>query len=151
MGRLAGKVVLITGGNSGIGLATARRLAGEGARVVLNAGHSRERLEEAAGSIEGSLACFADVSDPAAVDAMFATIKEELGGVDILVNNAAVTKDSLLMMMHPDAWREVLGATLDGAFHCARAALRPMIARRDGRIDRQTAGPHPLQVLALEP
>ncbi len=131
---LRGRRALVTGSSRGIGLAVAQRLAAEGARVVLNAGHDRERLERAAAAIPGSLARFADVADAAAVDAMLADIKRELGGLDILVNNAAVTRDSLLMMMRPEAWREVLAASLDGAFHCCRAALRSMIAGRHGRI-----------------
>jgi 3-oxoacyl-[acyl-carrier protein] reductase len=132
--ELSGKRALVTGASRGIGLAIARRLAGDGARVAMNAGHSRERLEAAAAEVEGALACFADVGDPVAVDAMIDTIKRELGGLDILVNNAAITNDSLVMLMRPDAWRDVLRVDVDGAFHCARAALRAMIARRAGRI-----------------
>ena len=132
--ELSGKRALVTGASRGIGLAIARRLADGGARVVLNAGHSRDALEAAAAGIEGALACFADVGDPAAVDAMMATVKRELGGIDVLVNNAALTRDSLVMLMRPDAWSEVLRVGVDGPFHCARAALRAMIAQRSGRI-----------------
>jgi len=132
--ELSGKQALVTGASRGVGRAIARRLAADGARVALNAAHSREHLQQAAAEIEGSLAYLADVGDPAAVDAMFATIKKELGGLDILVNNAAVTRDSLVMLMRPEAWSDVLRVDLDGAFHCARAALRAMIARRAGRI-----------------
>jgi len=132
--ELSGKRALITGASRGIGFATARRLAGEGVRVAMNAGHSREGLEGAVARIDGAVACFADVSDPHAVDAMFRTLAQEMGGIDILVNNAAVTRDSLVMMLQPTAWREVLAVGLDGAFHCARAALRSMIGSRWGRI-----------------
>ncbi|HZR84712.1 MAG TPA: 3-oxoacyl-ACP reductase family protein [Candidatus Binatia bacterium] len=132
--ELAGKRALVTGASRGIGLAIARRLAGEGARVAVNAAHSHERLDAAAAEIPGSVPCFADVSDPAAVEAMFQRVKAELGGLDILVNNAAVTRDSLLMMMRPEAWREVLAVDLDGAVHCTRHALRAMIGARHGRI-----------------
>ena len=107
--ELSGKRALVTGASRGIGLATAKRLAAEGARVVLNAGHSREGLDVAVAQVEGALGCFADVSDPASVDEMFRTLKSELGGIDILINNAAVTRDSLVMMLKPDAWREVGG------------------------------------------
>ncbi len=132
--ELSGKRALITGASRGIGLATARRLAAEGVRVALNAGHSRENLDAAVAQIEGGIACFADISDPKAVDDMFRSIKKEMGGIDILVNNAAVTRDSLVMMLQPAAWREVLAVNLDGAFHCSRAGLRSMIGSRWGRI-----------------
>ncbi|MBM4265068.1 MAG: SDR family oxidoreductase [Deltaproteobacteria bacterium] len=132
--ELSGKRALVTGASRGIGLATARRLSAEGVRVALNSGHSREPLEAAAAELPGAMACFADVRDPAAVDAMFRAIKQEMGGIDILVSNAAVARDSLVMMLSPDAWREVLDVNLDGAFHCARAGLRSMIGSRWGRI-----------------
>jgi 3-oxoacyl-[acyl-carrier protein] reductase len=132
--ELSGKRALVTGASRGIGLAIARRLADRGARVAMNAGHSREGLDAAVAQIDGAIACFADVGDPAAVDAMMATIKQQLGGLDILVNNAAITRDALVMLMRPEAWSEVLRVDLDGAFHCSRAALRAMIAQRSGRI-----------------
>jgi 3-oxoacyl-[acyl-carrier protein] reductase len=132
--ELSGKRALVTGASRGIGLAIARRLAADGTRVAMNSGHSREALEAAVASVDGAIACFADVGDPAAVDGMMATVKRELGGIDILVNNAAITRDSLVMLMRPEAWSEVLRVDVDGAFHCARAALRAMIAQRGGRI-----------------
>jgi 3-oxoacyl-[acyl-carrier protein] reductase len=132
--ELAGKRVLITGASRGIGLAIARRMAAEGARVALNAAHSREGLDAAAAEIRGAIACFADVSDPAAVESMFQNVKTQFGGIDVLVNNAAVTRDSLLMLMRPEAWREVIAVGLDGAVHCTRHALRSMIGARHGRI-----------------
>lgn len=132
--ELSGKRALVTGASRGIGLAVAERLASEGARVALNAGHSREGLEAAATRVDGGIACFADVSDEKAVAQMFRDLKKQMGGIDILVNNAAVTRDSLVMMLQPAAWREVLAVGLDGAFHCARAGLRSMIGSRWGRI-----------------
>ena len=132
--QLEGKRALITGASRGIGLATARRLADEGVRVVLNAGHSREALETAANEIDGALACLADLSEGEAVDEMFRTIKKAIGGIDILVNNAAISRDSLVMMQKPEAWREVLAVNLDGAFRCTRSGLRSMISQRWGRI-----------------
>lgn len=132
--ELSGKRALITGASRGIGLATAKRLGAEGVRVALNAGHSREGLDAAVAQIDGAIGCFADISDAKAVDGMFRSLKKEMGGIDILVNNAAVTRDSLVMMLQPAAWREVLEVSLDGAFHCARAGLRSMIGSRWGRI-----------------
>jgi 3-oxoacyl-[acyl-carrier protein] reductase len=132
--ELVGKRALVTGASRGIGLAIAHRLADEGARVVLNAGHSGERLAAAAAEIPGSLAHQADLAVPEAVEAMFRRIVEEIGGVDILVNNAAITRDGHVMMMRMEAWREVLAVNLDGAVLCSRHALRAMVGARHGRI-----------------
>jgi 3-oxoacyl-[acyl-carrier protein] reductase len=132
-GELTGKCALVTGASRGIGLAAARRLAAHGARVAL-AARSREALAAAAQAIEGAVPMVADVSDPASVQALFASLQTELGGIDVLVNNAAITRDSLVMLMRPEDWREVIEVGLDGSFHCSRAALRSMIAKRGGRI-----------------
>jgi len=132
---LAGKRALITGSTRGIGLAIARRLAAAGAQVVLNGARSEDALRSAAEEVGcGARTILADLADPAAVESMFKRIKADLGGLEILVNNAAVTHDSLLMLMRPEDWRSVLAVDLDGAFHCSRAALRMMIAARHGRI-----------------
>jgi 3-oxoacyl-[acyl-carrier protein] reductase len=132
-GELSGKCALVTGASRGIGLATARRLAEAGARVAL-AARSREALAEAARAIPGAVPVVTDVADAGAVAALFQTLQKDLGGIDILVNNAAITRDSLVMLMRPEDWREVIEVGLDGAFHCSRAALRSMIAKRSGRI-----------------
>jgi len=132
-GELSGKCALVTGASRGIGLATARRLAELGARVVL-AARSADPLAEAATGIDGAVPIVADVGNPEDVAALFKAIQSELGGLDILVNNAAITRDSLVMLMRPEAWREVIEVNLDGAFHCSRAALRSMVAKRGGRI-----------------
>jgi 3-oxoacyl-[acyl-carrier protein] reductase len=131
--ELHGKCALVTGASRGIGLATARRLAELGARVVL-AARSAERLAEAAAGIDGAVPIVADVGNPEDVAALFKAIQVELGELDVLVNNAAITRDSLVMLMRPEAWREVIEVNLDGAFLCARAALRSMVAKRSGRI-----------------
>ena len=98
------------------------------------AARSADPLAEAATGIDGAVPIVADVGNPEDVAALFKAIQSELGGLDILVNNAAITRDSLVMLMRPEAWREVIEVNLDGAFHCSRAALRSMVAKRGGRI-----------------
>lgn len=135
---LTGRRAIVTGASRGIGRATAIALARAGAHVAVNFAHSAEAAENTAAAVraEGveALTIAADVSDAAAVAAMFKRIKETWGGVEILVNNAAATRDGFLMMMSEDAWDSVLAVNLRGAYLCARQALRPMIAARWGRI-----------------
>lgn len=131
---LEGKRALVTGASRGIGLAIATRLAAEGVRVAMNAGHDHARLDAAVDSVPDAIAAFGDLADPDAVATIFAQLKDSLGGIDILVHNAALTRDGLLMMMSPERWRETLAVSLDGGFHCTRAALRSMIAARGGRV-----------------
>lgn len=137
-GSLEGKRALVTGASRGIGRATAETLAAEGARVAINYARSDA---EAAATAEGIVAqgglaeiVKADVADPQAVAAMVDHLKQRWGGVDILVNNAAVTHDGFLMMLSESAWDAVLATNLRGAFLCARHAVRSMIAGRWGRI-----------------
>ncbi len=134
---LQGKVALVTGASRGIGRAIALRLAQEGATVGINYRTSREEAEEVAQcvrelGVEPKL-LHADVSRPDQVEAMFQAL-DVLGGVDILVNNAGVTRDGLLMRMSEDDWDEVMNVNLRGAFLCCRAAARPMVRKRWGRI-----------------
>jgi len=137
-GGLQGRRALITGASRGIGRATALALAAEGARVAINYAHADA---EAAATVEEVRArggdaevVKADVADPQAVAAMFDHLKQTWGGIDILVNNAAVTHDGFLMMLSASAWDTVLATNLRGAFLCARQAVRSMIAGRWGRI-----------------
>lgn len=134
---LQGKIALVTGASRGIGRAIALRFAREGANVGINYRTSREEAEAVAKSVrelgvEPKL-LHADVSRPDQVQAMFEAL-DVWGGVDILVNNAGVTRDGLLMRMSEDDWDEVMNVNLRGAFLCCRAAARPMVRKRWGRI-----------------
>jgi 3-oxoacyl-[acyl-carrier protein] reductase len=136
--RLDGKRALITGASRGIGRAAAEALAAAGAAVAINYAQSGGAAEEVLRAVrdaggDGMLAP-ADVGDESAVAAMFDAVATRLGGVDIVVNNAAIIRDGLVMMMSVEAWDEVVRVDLRGAFLCARQALRPMIRQRWGRI-----------------
>jgi len=124
--------VLVTGGNRGIGLAIARRLAAAGDAVTVTS-RSGELVTGAEGAAELSVVrC--DVTDTAAVDAAFAAVEEAQGPVEVLVANAGVTRDNLLVLMSEDDFRGVLDTNLTGAFRAAKRAARRMIRMRRGRI-----------------
>ncbi len=137
---LAGRRALVTGAASGIGRATARRLAADGAAVVIDHLGDAEAAGVLVAEIERdggrALAVEADVSDEAQVDAMFARAQEELGPVDLLVNNAGREKAFALLDMPLEEWNAVLALNLTAPFLCARARARARRARR-GRRDRQ--------------
>ena len=131
---LQGKRALVTGASGGIGSAIAAALATRGAVVALS-GTNEERLGSVADGIEGEthrLPC--DLSDATAVDALVGRAVEAMGGLDILVNNAGVTRDNLAMRMKDDEWSDVIRVNLEAAFRLSRAALRPMMKARFGRI-----------------
>jgi 3-oxoacyl-[acyl-carrier protein] reductase len=136
---LAGKRALVTGASRGIGAATARLLARRGAAVAINYvssdGPAQKLREELAA--EGCTAVLAkfDVGDPAAVAAGLAAAQQALGGpIEILVNNAAGTKDGLLAMQSEEDWKSVFATNLYGPFHMIKATLRGMVGLRTGRI-----------------
>ncbi len=126
---LDGKVALVTGGSRGIGRAIALELGRAGAKVVLSYRTGREEAEEVATEI-GGRAVEADVSDAASAKALV----EEAGDLDVLVNNAGVTRDGVLVRMSDDDWREVIDTNLSSVFYTCRAAARPMMKKRGGSI-----------------
>ncbi|NUK09635.1 SDR family oxidoreductase [Streptomyces lunaelactis] len=135
MTRFEGYAVLITGAGRGIGEASARRLASEGARVLVT-DVDEERAAKVAGSIEGAASFGCDVSDRASVEAAVAYAVERFGALDVLVNNAcSCSPDTPLVEDQPDdSWQRDLDVTLTGAFRCARAALPHLAASGRGAI-----------------
>ncbi|MGL4541144.1 MAG: 3-oxoacyl-[acyl-carrier-protein] reductase [Polymorphobacter sp.] len=130
---LTGMTALVTGASGGLGSAIARALALQGARVALS-GTRVAPLEALAAELPGSVVLACDLSDAAAVDALVPRAVEALGSLDILVNNAGVTRDNLAMRMKDEEWDTVIRVNLEAAFRLARAALRPMMKARHGRI-----------------
>ena len=126
MGRLEGRRVVVTGGTSGIGAATARRFGEEGARVVSIA------LDDAVDGLAGALV--ADVADPAAVAEAFAEVDRLLGGLDVLVANAGISRRHRFVDARPEDWRRVLAVNLDGVFACVQEAARRMVGGDSGVI-----------------
>ena len=133
-----GRVALITGGSRGIGRASAIALAGAGHRVALCYRTDKEGAAETAATVTEAggeaLPIAADVTDPAALDSAMKEVESAWGPVQILVNNAGVTRDGLLMRMSDEQWSEVLRTNLDGAFYAIRRATPGMIRGRFGRI-----------------
>ena len=130
---LEGKVALVTGGSRGIGAAISRELGQAGARVAVNDRSGREAAEAVAAEV-GGIALGADVGDPAEAQALVEQVEAELGDVDALVNNAGVTRDTLIARMSDEDWEEVVDTNLRGAFNTCRAVSRKMLRRRAGAI-----------------
>ncbi len=134
MSGIEGQIALVTGGTRGIGRAVAERLAGAGARVWLT-GTDAERAAVVAEEMDGEVHGIGmDLADPESVQAAVGQVVADGGGLQVLVNNAGITRDGLLASQSFEAWRAVLGANLDGLYVACRAAIRPMIRARYGRI-----------------
>jgi len=125
--ELTGKVAIVTGAGRNIGRAIALQLAAGGASILVNARNNRTEAETVAREIESSggkaLVHIGDVADPKAVQAMADAAVGQFGGIDILVNNAALRREKSFADMDYADWREILDVTLDGAFHCTKACL----------------------------
>lgn len=136
--KLEGRVVLVTGASRGIGAAIAKACAEEGARVVVNYARSADAASDVVRGIEKAggeaLLQRADVGDSEAVNGMVDAILEKWGALDVLVNNAGVTRDNLLAVMADEEWDDVLRTNAGGVFRLCRAVARPMMARKRGRI-----------------
>ena len=137
MGKLAGKVAVVTGGGSGVGKAVAGLFLASGAKVII-AGRDVEKLRAAAVELNAGADLGyapADVSDPEQCQALMRSATEMFGRIDILVNNAGSNlKDRTLRELTPEAWDKMIRANLDGAFYCIRAVLPTMLERQDGVI-----------------
>ena len=135
---LTGKTAVVTGGSRGIGRAICLKLAGQGANIVLNFAGNEAAAEETRSQCEAlgvkALAVKGDVADAEACNALIEKAVSEFGGVDILVCNAGVTRDNLLMRMSDEEFQKVIDTNLKGTFHCCRAAAKLMMKQRWGRI-----------------
>jgi 3-oxoacyl-[acyl-carrier protein] reductase len=140
---LADKVAVVTGGSRGIGRAIALRLASAGAKVIINYNKSEEKaksvLEELkAKGGEGEILRF-DVSDEKEVTESFSYISKKYDKINILVNNAGIARDNILIRMKSEEWHEVMKVNLDSVFYCTRACLRSMLKQRSGVIINMTS------------
>ena len=135
---MSSRVALVTGGSRGIGRAIVLALAGGGHRVALCYRSDADGAAETVAAVKeqggDAVAVAADVADPAALDVAFKEIESAFGPVLVLVNNAGVTRDGLLLRMSDDAWGDVVRTNLDGAFHTIRRAAPAMVRGRFGRI-----------------
>lgn len=133
---LNNKVAIVTGASRGIGRAIAMDLAANGAKVVINYNASASAAEVVVDAIKGNggeaLAVKADVSDFAAAQELVKITLDTYGQIDVLVNNAGTTRDTLLMMMSEEQWDTVINTNLKSMFNCCKAVLRPMMRRKQG-------------------
>lgn len=138
MDNLKGKIALVTGGSRGIGKAISKRLASQGATVVINYTQNESAAKETIKEIEESggqaIASKFDVSDFDKVHESIDEIIEKFGGLHILINNAGITRDTLLMRMKEEDWDDVMSINLKGIFNCTKAVTRNMLKQKEGRI-----------------
>jgi 3-oxoacyl-[acyl-carrier protein] reductase len=136
LSSLVGKVAVVTGASRGIGRAIAEDLAANGAKVVINYNVSSRAAQEVVAAIEANggeaTAVQADVSQFEAAQTLIKTAIDTYGQIDILVNNAGTTRDTLLLAMKEDQWDTVIDINLKSVFNCCKAAVRPMIRRKQG-------------------
>jgi 3-oxoacyl-[acyl-carrier protein] reductase len=132
------RVALVTGGSRGIGRAVVLQLIQAGLTVAVNYRQTRELADALVDDVRragGRLEAFgADIADPEAAEALVQRVQERFGRLDVLVNNAGITRDNLVLRMKRDDWDAVLATDLSGAFYCTKAALRGMVRQRFGRI-----------------
>jgi 3-oxoacyl-[acyl-carrier protein] reductase len=134
----ASRTILVTGGSRGIGRAICEKLAAPDTHVFVNYAAASEAAEETAQKVRATGAAAtpikADVAQDEAVAAMFKAVLEATGRIDVLVNNAGITRDGLLVRMKPNDWGQVIETNLSGAFRCIQQATKPMMKQRYGRI-----------------
>lgn len=136
--QLKDKVAIVTGGSRGIGKAAALALATQGAKLVVNYARSSTAADEVVKTITAAggeaIALQADVSQPEDVDNLIKQTLDKFGRVDVLINNAGITKDTLLLRMKPEQWQAVIDLNLTGVFLCTKAVSKTMLKQRSGRI-----------------
>ncbi len=134
--KLEGKTAIVTGGSRGIGRAAALALARAGAAVVINYAKSdtaaRQVLEEVEQAGGRGAAVQADVTDYAACEKLVQSSLDHFQRIDILINNAGITRDNLLARMKPQEWQDVLNTNLTGTFNCTRAVIKPLLKQKSG-------------------
>ena len=135
---IEGQIAIVTGASRGIGKAIAISLAKEGAEVIINYSSSLENANKVVSEIKAfggkAYALQADISNENSVNELIKTVLDKNNKIDVLVNNAGITKDGLLMRMKTDDWQKVLDLNLSGVFYCTRAVSRQMLKQKKGRI-----------------
>ncbi|MFT9494550.1 3-oxoacyl-[acyl-carrier-protein] reductase [Anaerosolibacter sp.] len=135
---LLGKTAVVTGGSRGIGRAIVLKLAEMGANIVVNYTSSPQKAEEVVALVKEmgreAIAIQANVSDSDAIQKMMQEVEEKFSTIDILINNAGITKDTLLMKMKDEDWDQVMDINLRGTFNCTKAVTRKMMKQRNGKI-----------------